>query len=522
MTSKPFWTTASKELSNSVWTPDPGGGNKTTTRLGNHWIKQHEWEQNESHAMKKVKIENPCDFINIDKLPTEPLPKRNPLSKSNKVPAGKAIKIRFYPNKLQVQVLNQWMGTYRFIYNACINDLNSKTVPHTMQNLRDQYVKNTNDPTDLEHLPWMYKLPRETRDYARAEAQAAIATNMAKKRKNPNHQFQVRFKSKKLLQQESFTIAGGHNRALKPVIGNQKAFRLFPTDMITQTRELKDYNQKSHHLATDKFKTTENVPMEAFQYECDVIRNKLGQWFLAIPKPLEIKTKHVPKHKIISLDPGSRTFLTGYSPDAKHFIEVGDGTMEKRIRRLESTLDDLISRASKPEIKSKKRYRMKRAANRIRLKIRNIISDCHRHAAKHLVDTYQVILLPHFETQEMVDNTDNDRKIGKKTARSLMTWSHYKFKMLLKAKSREYPNTRVVCVDEHHTSMTCSDCGWQHKTLGANKTFHCGNPSCKMTMDRDWNAAKNIFVRSYDKELKLCLSTTPHKGVQGAWRYFIL
>jgi len=70
---------------------------------------------------------------------------------------------------------------------------------------------------------------------------------------------------------------------------------------------------------------------------------------LAVSKPLEIKVDAIPKHKVIALDPGCRTFLTGYSPDGKHMLEVGDGTMERWISKLEATLDDLISRYSKED-----------------------------------------------------------------------------------------------------------------------------------------------------------------------------
>ena len=49
----------------------------------------------------------------------------------------------------------------------------------------------------------------------------------------------------------------------------------------------------------------------------------------------------------------------------------------------------------------------------------------------------------------------------------------------------------MVIVNEAHTSKTCSCCGWYHKKLGGNETFHC--KGCGLIVDRDVNGAKNIL-----------------------------
>jgi putative transposase len=73
-----------------------------------------------------------------------------------------------------------------------------------------------------------------------------------------------------------------------------------------------------------------------------------------------------PKHHTIALDPGVRTFLTGYDADGK-IVEWGTKDMS-RIYRLCKAVDDLQSRWS--QITHRKRYKIKRAARRIRLKIK--------------------------------------------------------------------------------------------------------------------------------------------------------
>jgi putative transposase len=86
-----------------------------------------------------------------------------------------------------------------------------------------------------------------------------------------------------------------------------------------------------------------------------------------------------------------------------------------------------------------------------------------------------------------------NRRIGSKTARAMLGWSHYRFKQRLLNKTREYPWCKVIICDEHYTSKTCGNCGHLHMKLGSSKTFKC--PQCHVEMDRDINAARNILLR---------------------------
>ena len=117
-----------------------------------------------------------------------------------------------------------------------------------------------------------------------------------------------------------------------------------------------------------------------------------------------------------------------------------------------------MSRSSgKYKIKYQRRRRMRKVASRIRRNIRNLVDEVHCKLAKYLCETYHVILLPKFDTQCMVKR--RLRKINSKTARAMMTWSHYRFRMHLLHKAREYPWCRVVIVNEAYTSETCGCCG---------------------------------------------------------------
>ncbi len=132
-----------------------------------------------------------------------------------------------------------------------------------------------------------------------------------------------------------------------------------------------------------------------------------------------------------------------------------------------------------------------KAASNIRVKIRNLISELHKKTAKYLCDKYKVIFLPTFETQQMVKK--GKRRLTTKTARAMVTLSHYKFKQTLKHQAAKH-GCIVVNVTEEWTSKTCSKCGHIHRKLGGNKCFTC--PDCGHKLDRDLNGAFNILLKA--------------------------
>ena len=89
----------------------------------------------------------------------------------------------------------------------------------------------------------------------------------------------------------------------------------------------------------------------------------------------------------------------------------------------------------------------------------------------------KVILLPKFETLNMVQK--ENRVFGWKTAREMLTWSHYEFqqRLLWKAKllAGPYIRNKVVIVNESYTSTrTCSGkCGSIKNNVQGSEVFKC-------------------------------------------------
>jgi putative transposase len=129
-------------------------------------------------------------------------------------------------------------------------------------------------------------------------------------------------------------------------------------------------------------------------------------------------------------------------------------------------------------------------------RIRNLVTDLHWKVASWLCHSYDVIILPRFDTKTMVSrgSSHGKRRMNSKTARSMCTWSHYLFRQRLAHKVSEFPGTTLVICTEEYTSKTCGRCGEIHRNLGGSKTFHC--PSCGLVADRDAHAARNIFIKT--------------------------
>ncbi|CAG8637169.1 35692_t:CDS:2, partial [Racocetra persica] len=87
----------------------------------------------------------------------------------------------------------------------------------------------------------------------------------------------------------------------------------------------------------------------------------------------------------------------------------------------------------------------------------------------------------------------NKRKIRSKTARMMLTWSHYRFRMFLHHKAREFVSCKVTECTEEYSSKTCGNCRSINKKLGGSKIFRCD--SCSLEIDRDMNGARNILLK---------------------------
>jgi putative transposase len=241
-----------------------------------------------------------------------------------------------------------------------------------------------------------------------------------------------------------------------------------------------------------KLKSSEPLPI-ILTYDIRLFRTRLDEYFLCIPQTPKIHDdSQVPDAEgssTVALDPGVRTFMTAY--DASGCVVewgVGDTT---RIYRLCHTLDKLHE--SWKDVNHRKRYKLQRAALKIRRKIRRLVDELHRKLIQWLCNNFRVVLIPTFETQKMVRR--GHRRLNSKTAKMMCTWSHFRFRTNLTSKAKTFPYTKIIETTEEFTSKTCGMCGMINHKLGGKKTFTCPSHTCGFRSDRDFNGARNILIR---------------------------
>jgi putative transposase len=359
-----------------------------------------------------------------------------------------------YLSPEQKKIVKKWFGVTRFVYNKTIEYLQQ---PDTKANWKA--IKGG----ILEALPdWCKEVPYQIKSIAIKDACKAVS-NAKKKFKESGGISKIRFKSRK-----------------NPI---QSCY--IPKSAVT--------DKGIYHTILGEASFKEALPKSFL--DCRLVF-AYGDYYLAIPRE-EPRNVTDNQGRIVALDPGIRTFMTFFSETS--FGELGRAA-NLRIQRLCFRLDKLISKISKAKCKQKRRIRL--AANRIRGRIKNLIDELHKKTARFLVDNFDIILLPTFETSQM--SLKAKRRIRAKSVRQMLTLSHYKFKQFLKHKAFETGKV-VLDVNEAYTSKTVSWTGEIVPKLGGAKIIKSQLTGQKMP--RDWNGARGIFLRALvdTPSLKECI-----------------
>jgi putative transposase len=345
-------------------------------------------------------------------------------------------KIRFYPKKIQKKTLFKWFGTARYVFNKTIEYLNQPNTKAIWKRIKTEIIHS---------LPeWANETPYQIKSIAIKDACDAIS-NAKRKFKKTGKISRVKFRSRKL---GDFNI-------------------YIPKDSMTE--------KGCYHTMLGELNLREKVGES--KYDCRVVLQN-DRYFVVKPEDRTIKKPDSQRLPVVALDPGVRTFQTIYSPEFA--MKIGESDFA-RIYRLCYVLDKLYSKRRK---NSTNRYNRK--LKKIRWKIKDLIAEIHHKLALYLVKSFDCVLIPTFETSDMVV------KLHSKVARAMLGWAHYRFKQFLKFKAQEY-SCEIIEVNEAYTSKTCGNCG-KINPIGSKKIMKC---SCGISIDRDLNGARNVFLKNY-------------------------
>ena len=251
-------------------------------------------------------------------------------------------------------------------------------------------------------------------------------------------------------------------------------------------------------LSKRNYKIIKKLEISTFK----ISKNKTGKYFLIMPKTIDKREDIANRRPIISLDPGVRTFHTGYDPTGL-ILESGSLIKPKLddICKKIAKIDEKIS--LKPSSKSKRKLIKHKAKNHQKMK--NIVENMHNQLASYLTKKYDSIVVPQLPVKKLVRKAKEtcgeqassqevkQRKINSKTSNILVNLSFYKFMDKLKGLC-DFRKTKLYIVDESYTSKTCGNCGFIKENLGGNKVYKCD--SCGLEIGRDHNGARNILLKN--------------------------
>jgi putative transposase len=176
---------------------------------------------------------------------------------------------------------------------------------------------------------------------------------------------------------------------------------------------------------------------------------------------------------------------TGVDVGLKVFLMTADGDAvenPRHYRRAERELAKAQRRVSRRKKGSKRRKKAVALAARKHQKVRRQRHDFHHKTALDLLRRYDVIYLEDLQVRNMVQNPH--------LAKSISDAGWAQFRAILEGKAA-YAGRRVVAVNPAYTSQECSGCGTLVRKSLSVRTHAC--TSCGLILDRDENAARNIF-----------------------------
>ena len=352
----------------------------------------------------------------------------------------KAYKYKLIPNSEQEVLLAKHFGSVRFVFNRFLNE-RKQEYETNKQTLN--YYDNSASLTQLkkeESYEWLREINSQSLQFSLKSLDGAYNSFFKKRAKFP------KFKSK--FDKNSFCVP-----QFVKVKGNKLIIPKFKDgiDFIQHRKFNGDIRQ------------------------CTISKTVTGEYFVSIL--VETTHKLVPKTgKTVGIDLGLKDFAI--TSDG-HFYKNNryTKTYAKKLKKAQQHLSN--------KVKGSNRYKaQKLKVAKLHKKITNSRVDNLHKVSSDLIKKYDVIVLEDLNIKGMVKNH--------KLSKSISDASWGKFIELLTYKA-QWNDKQIVHVSRWFpSSKTCNCCGYINQNLKLkDRTWTC--PSCKVVLDRDLNASKNIL-----------------------------
>ena len=351
----------------------------------------------------------------------------------------KGIKIRLYPNKKQINVLNKIFGHSRFVYNYFLN--------YSKENKDYKYTNWSKKLTILKASP-------ET-GFLKEADKFALQNSLRNLKQAYDNFFSHRTEApvfKKKHNEQSYRT----NFTNSNIVLYEKGIKL-PKLGEVKCKYSKDIRNNKIISVTVKL-------LKCGYYEASIIYETLE---CALSKT----------GRNVGIDLGVRKLITT-SENETYISELDIDRLNNKIRKEQRKL-------SKCNLHSANFEKQRRILAKVYRYKENYMLDKIHKATKAIVAKYDVIYMEDLDIKDLLSK----QKL-KKHKRKMLTSSLGKIRILLEYKCEQYNKTLKKINRYYASSQICSKCGKTY-AVKTSETFKC--PHCKLIIDRDYNAAINIL-----------------------------
>lgn len=367
----------------------------------------------------------------------------------------KAVKIRLYPNKTQSSYINRLCGSYRKVYNMClekkINAYNTDKTNLGLKELGNYFHQDLMKNSEFNYL---------NEHNTKVLKQTIINLLDSYKRFFVNNTGFPKYKSK-------------HD--------NSQSAR-FPLEAISKLNSYSDNKitlgknlQKVGFECSDRDKNYLSNHKDKIK-SATISRTKSDKYFLSILiENIIEKQISIPTNSILGIDIGIKDFMV--CSDGQVFDNL------KLRKNNEKILIKLQKQLSKKVIGSHNRYKAKIKLAKKHEKLNNKKINYIHNITTQLVRENQTIVIEDLNVKGMLKNHC--------LSKSIQDLSIAETFRQLKYKSEWYGKDLIIIDRWFPSSKLCNVCGYKYKNLSLKERYWTC-PDCGTQHDRDYNAATNI------------------------------
>ena len=427
----------------------------------------------------------------------------------------KALKIKIRPTVYQRKILDDWINTSNYVYNKAVEEINQghainfitlrdklvtrntkknniqyhelsnqikqlQQQKNTLQSNDEDLIKQINEAlvvkkhelqaiaktlpstTNADINTWEYNTPKEVRAGAVADVCKAYKTGFSNLKIGHINHFRLGYRK--------------HTNTTKTALIPKSLFKV-NEGVISIAPQYFTKESCSFNMGKKTFKKHKSLQIN---HDSRIQKYK-NQYWLVIPVDVEINKKSKPVN-YCGIDPGVRTFMTSFGNNGcNEYIHN-----QSLLTTLNKKLQVLKSLRTRPRESHKRNRYRKHSMNKIEKRKTNIIDEAHWKTIAHLLNHNDYIFYGDIKSHDIVKGGVNTN-----LNRNMNDLKFYQFKQRLLYKA-SILNKCVFEINEAYTTQTCSFCGAMYKP-GCSKDYNCS--TCKISVDRDINASKNILMK---------------------------